>query len=147
MSRRAVDIFSQFEHIRERMEEAYQRVIGAPGRPHFRIPIMEPAVDVYETDDEVVVVVEMAGIAEEEVSLEVQGVALALKGERKPVHGRPRRIYCQMEICDGPFQREVLLPAEVDPERAHTVYKDGMLEIALPKASPTSSHELKIVVR
>lgn len=129
------------------MEQAYQRVIGAPGRPHFRIPVMEPAVDVYETDDEVVVIVEMAGIAEEEVSLEVQGTILTLGGERKPVHGRPRRIYSQMEICDGPFQREVLLPAEVDPDKARTEYRDGMLEIALPKASPTLSRQLTIVVR
>src|SRR2546426_8371653 len=147
MSRRTADIFSQFEHIRERMEQAYQQVIGVPGRPHFRVPIMEPSVDVYETDNEVVVIVEMPGIAREEVSLEVSGTMLTLKGERRPITGRPRRVYSQMEICDGPFQREVLLPAAVDPEKVYTVYRDGMLEIALPKASPAPSQQLKIVVR
>ena len=89
----------------------------------------------------------MPGIAREEVSLEVTGTILTLKGERRPITGRPRRVYSQMEICDGPFQREVLLPAAVDPEKVYTVYKDGMLEIALPKASPAPSQQLKIVVR
>jgi HSP20 family protein len=142
----AADIFSQFEHIRERMEQAYQRVLGAPGRPGFCEPFMEPPVDVYETESEVVVVMEMAGIAEQEIDLQTDGATLFIRGHRRPLLGRPRRVYSQMEICDGAFQRELVLPAEVNPDGAQAVYKDGILEIALPKASPAAGRQLRIVV-
>ncbi len=147
MSKRTTDIFSQSEHIRERIEQAYRRVIGAPGSPRFSVPFMEPAVDVYETDDAVVIVMEIAGIAEEEIELEVDGASLILKGCRTSAREGPRRAYSQMEICDGPFQRELLLPADVNAEGATAIYRDGMLEISLPKAAPTLSRQLKIVVR
>ncbi|TMB67762.1 MAG: hypothetical protein E6J43_07825, partial [Chloroflexi bacterium] len=62
MTKRASQPSPQFEQIRARMEQARQRVIGAPGRPSFSLPFMEPAVDIYETEEQVVIVVEIAGI-------------------------------------------------------------------------------------
>ncbi len=147
MTQRASDVFSEFERIRERMQQAWSQVIGPPGAPRFCAPIIEPAVDVYETDDEVVVVVEIAGIADEEVHVEVEGKALVLSGERRPLGGRPRRLYSQMEVCHGPFQREILLPAEVNPDQARATYNAGMLEIVMPKVGRTLSRQVRIVAR
>src|SRR3990172_2155760 len=112
MTAQTADIYSRFEQIRERMEQAYRQVIGPPGRPRFCAPYMEPNVDVYETDDDIVVIVEIAGIQGEEVEMEVDGRVLFLKGERRPLPGRPRRLYSQMEIAHGTFQRELTLPSE-----------------------------------
>lgn len=128
------------------MEEARRRVIGAPGRPGFTTPFMEPAVDMYETDDAVVIVAEIAGIGEADLELEVDGSACVLRGERKARQTGPKRDYRQMEISYGAFQRELLLPAEVNPDGINTVYKDGMLQISLPKASPAGSRRLRIPV-
>lgn len=147
MSQRPSDIVPEFERIRERMEQAYQRVIGGPGRPGFTGPILEPAVDVYQTETDVIVLIEMAGIAREQVELEVDGATFTFRGERKPLGGRPGRIYSQMEICQGKFERELTLPAEVNADGAQATYKDGILEIALPKAAPVTARNLKIVVR
>ena len=147
MARRTADLFSQFEHIRERMEQAYQRLLGGPGSPGFCEPFMEPPVDIYQTDTDVVIQMEIAGISEEEVELEVEGSTLVIHGERKPLSGRPDRVYSQLEISQGPFRRELILPVPVTPERAQSSYKDGVLEIVLPKASPPSSRQLRIVVR
>ena len=146
MARRTADIFSQFEHIRERMDQAYQRVLGAPGRPGFCEPYMEPPVDVYQTVTDVVILVEMAGIGDAEVVLEVEGQSLIIAGQRKPISGRPQRVYSQMEITNGPFRRELYLPAPVNAEGANIVYKEGILEISLPKTSPSASRHLRIVV-
>jgi HSP20 family protein len=137
---------SDFEHIRERMEEARRRVIGAPGRPGFTTPFIEPSVDVYETEDTVVIVAEIAGIGDVDVELEVEGSSCAFRGERKATSGGAKRDYRQMEISYGAFQRELLLPAEVNPDGISTVYKDGMLQITLPKASPAGGRRLKIPV-
>ena len=138
---------SQFEHIRERMEQARQRVIGAPGMPSFSVPFIEPAVDIYETEDQVVIVAEIAGIGNQDLELEVEGSKCILRGERKPASQGAKRDYRQVEISHGPFQRELLLPAAVNPNAVETVYKDGMLQIALPKASPARSRTLTILVR
>jgi HSP20 family protein len=138
MTRRTSNTTSGFDHIRRRMEQARQRVIGAPGSP-FSVPFMEPAVDVYETKDAVIIVAEIAGIGQEDVQLEVDGTKCILRGERKPGLTGPKRDYRQMEIGHGPFLRELFLPAEVNPDAVRTVYKDGMLQLTLPKASPARS--------
>jgi len=147
MSQRTSDAFSQFERIRERMEQAWRQVIGPPGALRFCAPVIEPSVDVYETEDEVVVVVEIAGIADEEVAVDVDGRALILWGERRPSGGRPGRLYSQMEICHGPFQRDILLPAEVSPDGARASYEAGMLEIVLPKVGRELRRQVRIVAR
>ena len=129
------------------MEQARQRVIGAPGRPSFSIPFMEPAVDIYETEDQVVMVAEIAGIRDQDLELEVEGSRCILRGVRKPLPQGEKREFRQVEIGHGPFQRELFLPAAVNPDAVTTVYKDGMLQIALPKASPARSRTLTILVR
>ena len=138
---------SQFQHIRERMEQARQRVIGAPGRPSFSVPFIEPAVDIYETADQIVIVAEIAGIRDQDLELDVDGLLCTIRGERKPAPRVEKREFRQMEISHGPFQRELFLPAAVNPDAVETVYKDGMLQITLPKASPARSRTLTIRVR
>lgn len=140
---------SDFEQrIFERLDRARRSLFGnSPGSPNFCAPYMEPPVDVYETDTEVVVVMEIAGIPEEEVEIEVDGLTMAIRGERRPLPGRPQRSYSQIEITQGKFQREILLPAEVDTQDLQAEYRDGILEIVLPKAEPSRGRQLRIVVR
>ena len=139
---------SDFEqHIQERMSRDYQRVFGSPANPGFGRPYMEPPVDIYHTDKEVVVLMDIAGIPEEEIELEVEGRSMIVRGRRKPIGGRPNRVYSQMEIMHGAFQRDLLLPSQVNAEAAKAVYKDGILEITLPVTKPHSGRHLTIVVR
>ncbi len=147
MAQRTASIFSDFERIRERMEQAWRQVIGPPGAPRFCAPVIEPSVDVYETETEVIVVVEIAGIGDQEVEMSVEGKTLLIRGERVPGPGRPGRRYYQMEICHGPFQRELMLPSDVDPDGARATYEQGLLEIVLPKVESRVSHGVKIMVR
>jgi HSP20 family protein len=143
---RATDLFSDFERIRERMEQAWQQVIGPPGAPRFSTPLIDVSVDVFETEEDVVVVAEIAGISEEEVEIVVDGKVLVLSGERRPGSAQPGRLYSQMEVCHGPFRRELTLPADVDPDRARATYSQGLLEIVLPKAPRRVSRKVNIVV-
>ncbi len=147
MKERTADIFADFERIRERMEQAWRQVLGPPGSPRFCPPVIEPAVDVYETEREVVVVAEIAGILEGEVEIIVDGRKLVVSGERRPSARRPGRLYAQMEICHGPFRRELLLPTEVAPDKARVEYSRGMLEIALPKVRRRADRPVRIVIR
>jgi HSP20 family protein len=146
-TKRAAQAPAAFEHIRERMEQARRRVIGAPGRPSFSVSVMEPAVDIYETEGHVVIIVEIAGIRDQDLELEVEGSRCVLRGERKPASQGEKRDYRQVEIGHGPFQRELLLPTTVNPDAVVTVYKDGMLQIVLPKASAAGNRTLTVRIR
>ena len=83
------------------MEQARQRVIGAPGSP-FSVPFMEPAVDVYETEDAVVIIAEIAGIGQEEVELEVEGTICILRGERNLGEPALNAIIVKWKLATGP---------------------------------------------
>ncbi len=143
-------MFAQFEHIRERMDQAYRRVLGGPGGPGgpgFGVAYLEPATDVYETETEVVVLVEMAGISGAEIEMDIDGRVLHLQGERRPLPGRPGMSYSQIEISHGMFRRDLLLPAEVNGEQASATYNDGILQVVLPKARRGRNRQLRIVAR
>lgn len=149
MARRMASQFSGWDpHIQEHLDRARRTLLGgSPGSPNFCPPYMEPPVDVYQTETHVVVLVEIAAIPEEEILIEVEGRIMLVRGERKALSGPAVRAYHQMEIAHGVFQREILLPAEVNPEELSAVYKDGILEIALPKSEARAGRQLRIVVR
>ena len=101
-----------------------------------------PHVDCYRTEEpaEITVVVEIPGVDPEAVRIVATPQALLVAGERR----RPRaddRVYQQMELDYGPFRRELLLGADVDPERGRASYDNGLLTIVLPLAqrAPTTT--------
>jgi len=104
----------------------------------------EPAVDLYETPDEVVVMVELAGVGEEDFEIIVDGNTLAVRGERREPSATGKRTYYQMEISKGPFERSILLPVAVDVDATRASYQDGILEIVLPKRQGGRTHRVKI---
>jgi len=140
------DIFSDFEQIRQRMTRTWQQALGRPGAPHFCPPVIEPATDVYETAENVVVVVEIAGVSAEEIDITVEGKALTVRGEREDRQRHLTRLYHQMEICCGLFERSVTLPSEVDPQQASATYNDGILAIVLPKVQQQLTRRVTIVI-
>jgi HSP20 family protein len=140
------DIFSEFEGVRQRMERTWQQMLGPPGSPRFRRPVIEPPADVYETAESVVVLVEIAGINNQELEISVEGTTLIIRGQREDRQRHPRRLYTQMEICCGPFERTLSLPAEVDPSKATATYDDGFLEIILPKVKRQVNRYVRITI-
>ena len=97
-----------------------------------------PPTDVYETEDAIVVRVEVAG-------MRTSGFSISLDKRNLQIHGnRPdnseRRAFHQMEIPFGEFNTEVELPYEVAAGLVEATYRDGFLRIVLPKAGPHSIH-------
>ena len=96
--------------------------------------IWRPPTDVYETDDCVVVKVEIAGMVEEDLAISLQGKKLLIGGVR---HDAATKLgYQQMEILYGRFETEVYLPRSIDDEGIEATYQDGFLYVRLPKAQP-----------
>lgn len=92
-----------------------------------------PLVDLFETPDMVVAIVELAGVALEHIEVVVQGRTLVVRGQRgEPSEHRPHS-YHVMEIASGSFERGVPLPASVDAEGTTAQMRNGLLEICMPK--------------
>jgi HSP20 family protein len=136
------DPFANFERMRREMDELFGGMLDRQlGRRHGGF---SPAVDVYYTADppRAVVRAELAGIDPAEVALEVRGRELILSGRRRP-EAAEQRAYQQLEIEHGPFRRVVALGVDVDADRAHASYQDGMLIVELPLA-PAQAHAVPV---
>jgi HSP20 family protein len=99
-----------------------------------RSPAWRPPTDVFEIENTFVVRVEIAGMHEEDFSIELNGRNLAVRGSRQDMP--ERRAFHQMEIHFGEFAIELELPNYIEADQVQAVYSDGFLLIHLPKARP-----------
>ncbi len=95
-----------------------------------------PPTDVYETETDYVVTIEVAGMRDGDFEVVYGNGTLLIAGQRPDVTGR--RAYHQMEIHFGKFSATIALPGPVDPDHANAEYKDGFLVVTLPKLKSTN---------
>lgn len=94
-----------------------------------------PPTDIYETEDDYIVLVEVAGMTEDDFAVSIEGNILTISGVRNtPIEGR--RAFHQMEILFGDFVTQIELPASIEPEKTEAIYNNGFLKILLPKEKP-----------
>jgi len=103
-----------------------------------------PAVDIYETDDGLVLTALLPGVSKDDVSIEVHENTLTLRGERKPAGTVADERYFRRECVYGPFQRSFVLPATVDQSQVQATYRDGVLELHLPKVEAAKPRRIAI---
>ncbi len=103
-----------------------------------------PPVDIYETDDVLVLTAMLPGVSKDEVSIEVHNNTLILRGERKPAGTVSDERYFRRECVYGPFQRSFVLPATVDQNKVQATYHDGLLELHLPKSEAAKPRRIAI---
>jgi len=93
-----------------------------------------PYCDVYETEAELVVKLELAGVNPKEISVSLSGRSLTIRGIRRDMGlGDDQRLYHTMEINQGAFERIILIPEAAAGSPASSTYRDGILEIRLQK--------------
>jgi HSP20 family protein len=110
--------------------ETRREVVHAIGW-HVRSTTWSPPTDLYETDGNCVIKVEVAGMRDEDFDVAFENNILMITGNRPDLN--ERRAYHQMEIRFGRFEIAVEIPVVVDMEKAMAEYKDGFLVILLPK--------------
>ena len=103
-----------------------------------------PAVDIYETDVAIMLNAELPGVKKEDVSVEVKDNVLTIKGERSSDLKISEDNYFRRERCFGTFSRSFSLQYRVDPEKIKARFKDGVLEIEVPK--PTEEQPKQVTV-
>ncbi len=116
--------------------ESRREVLHAVGwQVQVRAGMWSPPTDVYETENDYVVRVEVAGMREKDFEITVEGDFLMISGNRPDVP--ERRAYQQMEIRFGKFETVVGLPGPIDLEASRADYTEGFLTVTLPKAKPS----------
>jgi HSP20 family protein len=91
-------------------------------------------VDIYETDEALILKAELPGVSKDDISIEIQQNTLLLRGQRRPEAEVREDQYHRAERTYGAFQRSFMLPTTIDEEQVQASYKDGVLELRLPKA-------------
>lgn len=105
-----------------------------------------PAIDLSETDNEVIVKAAIPGVDKKDVSIKIADNLLTIKGEVKKEAEEKKKNYYRQEIAYGAFSRTIQLPADVKSEEAKANMKNGVLEIVIPKTEKAKTKEIKINV-
>ena len=133
MKHRGRRLIDEIEQMQQEIERLVQETM-ATGRwlPMRESRLWRPPTDVYETDSHVVVKVEIAGMTEDDFDISLTNRRLTISGFRQDP--ADKLAYQQMEIAYGQFRTQVYLPWPIEEDDVEATYKDGFLQITLPKA-------------
>jgi HSP20 family protein len=103
-----------------------------------------PSVDVAESDGDITVRAELPGLEAKDIDLNISGDLLSIRGEKKSKEEVKEDDYFSRESYYGSFQRSIRLPAEVQSDKVDASFKNGVLDIKLPKFETTQSKKIEI---
>ncbi|MFZ5391021.1 MAG: Hsp20/alpha crystallin family protein [Patescibacteria group bacterium] len=106
-----------------------------------------PALDVYQTKDEVVVESQLPGLDPKDVNIAIENDVLTIEGKFEKKTEVDERDYYRKEIRSGGFHRSVALPTAVDGDKAKAVYEKGVLRIQIPKEERAKPKTVKVEVK
>ena len=103
-----------------------------------------PRVDVVDRDDEIIVKAEVPGVDKKDLDISVTENTVSIEGSTSHEEKEEKGDYYRCEMSSGSFARVVPLPADVDAEKASSKFKDGVLELTLPKMKKAKRHTVKV---
>ena len=133
--------FAELERIRQEFDRLLEDFLPATAE---RERILAPPVDVYETDSEVVIKAELPGVRKEDIDVTIKENSVHIKAERKEEREESTENVHRVERFYGRIERIVPLPVEVKSEDAKAEYRDGILEIRIPKVKVTKEAKVQI---
>jgi HSP20 family protein len=130
--------------LREAMDRLFDDSFTRPLSIRDGWSMTSPAIDMYQTENDVVVKASIPGIKAEEVQINITGDVLTLKGEVKQEEERNDKAWHIREHRFGSFERSVALPTAVKTDKAEAVFENGVLTITLPKADEVKPKTINI---
>ncbi|MHC5055953.1 MAG: Hsp20/alpha crystallin family protein [Planctomycetota bacterium] len=142
---RKADVEHPVTRFRNEMDRMFENYLGGwlPATLSGEGP-WGPALDVRETENEVIVDVEIPGLEPADLDVSVTDGRLTVKGEKKLESEETRGDYRLAERSYGSFSRSVSLPAPVEVEKAEAVHKQGVLTITLPKTEKSKAKKIEV---
>jgi HSP20 family protein len=137
-------LFREMEHLRSMMERFFEEPF-APLETAERTRLMP--VDMYETDNELVIKTSVPGMRPEDIDISITGNTVTIRGERRELREIPAERWLRRERFAGRFYREITLPYPVDAEHARATFENGELTLTLPKAAAARVTKVKVETR
>lgn len=128
------------------MDGFFEENWSLPLIPRARLESL-PAMDIYETDTDVIAEINLPDIDPEKIDISVENSFLKIHGDTEEKKEEKRRGYFKKEIRRGSFERMIKLPATVKEDEIDAVYEKGILKITIPKKTPTKQTSSKIKVK
>lgn len=149
---RSLSPFASWERAMDRWFEDFRRRAFPSALFEREWPFPElkadiPAVDMHETNGEIVVKADLPGVSKEDLEIELRDSALMIKGERKKEEEVKEKDYYRSERSFGSFSRVIGLPSEVKVDAVKASFKDGVLEIHLPKTEEAKRKSVQVKIQ
>lgn len=144
------DDFRRFEEMMNRM---FEEVWGRPrrwllpsGEKEEMVPskYRQPFIDVIENENEVVATAEMPGLEKQDIKINLTDDRLEISAEKEHEEQKEEKGYVFKERSSGSYYRAISLPSPIDPEKSTASYKNGVLEIKMPKSEIKKKKSVKI---
>jgi HSP20 family protein len=142
----AVERWGNLSDVQSEVNRLFDSFFGRPSMVQATERVWAPLADMSETKDDLYISFELPGIREKDVSVSITGDVLTVKGERKLERDLQDEGYHRLERVYGKFERSMPLPIPVQADKVKATYRDGVLEIRLPKVETVKPREIKIEV-
>ena len=143
------DPFHDLITLQDRMNQIFEQTLARSrgDREGVMASTWSPAVDIYETTDSLVLKAELPGLTKENIDIQIRDNMLTLKGERRHEKEVKEEHYLRAERIYGTFQRVFTLPTGIQADKIRASFKDGVLEVTIPKAEAAKPKQIKVEVK
>lgn len=144
------DVLSPFGEMERYFDEIFRQpfaLFGHPMWPRTQFPsreMMSPTVDIFEEGKEMVIKAEIPGMKKSDINIDISENSMTISGEKKQEKKIDEKDYHRVECSYGSFCRSFRLPENVVTDKAEASFKDGVLEIRIPKSNKEKKKKITI---
>ena len=132
--------------LRDELDRLFETSFGDLARAPQLLGVWNPAVDLFQDKDNVIVKAELPGMKKEDIQVSLHDGVLSISGERKSEAKFEEAETYRTERFVGRFQRALMLPTQVNAAKVAAAYKDGVLTITLPKAEEAKPKQIEVKI-
>ena len=138
--------FRNLSQLHEQMSRLFEDAVFRPRAESPALTAWAPAVDIYETEEELVVKADLPDINEKDLDVRVENNTLTIRGERKFENKVAEDNYLRLERAYGSFTRSFSLPSTVNTEAIKAEYRHGVLTVRMPKREESKPKQIRVSV-
>ncbi len=140
------DPFRNLLTLQEQMNRLFEDTFSRARADESSLAAWVPPVDIYETENELVLKADLPDIQEKDLDIRVENNMLTIRGERKFDQTVKEDNYLRVERAYGTFSRSFSLPNTVDPDAIRAEYRNGVLEVRMPKREESKPKQIRVMV-
>ena len=142
-----LDLFEDLEDFQRELNHLFDVGLRRPLKVSNGDALWGPTVDIVDEKDQIKVKADLPGMKKEEIEVNLENDVLSIKGEKKEEKEIKERDFIRSERYYGAFHRAFSLPSSVDAAKVNAVYKEGVLEITLPKKEGAKAKQIKVDIK